>query len=192
MEVRNDLPILHCLSYDEWLEWLTSNLNATGAWVKFAKKGSSATALTYEEAREVALRCGWIDGQINAYDGDFCIRRFTPRRKKSVWSKINREIVEDLIEKGMMFPSGMAEVEIARKDGRWENAYASSSTIQEPEDLLNALAASPPADSFYKTLSKMNRYAVLWRIQTAPSPTARQDRIAKLVAMLERGEVFHS
>lgn len=192
METHKDLPLLYFASYQEWLDWLAANHDKYDAvWIKFAKKASGVPSITYEEAREGALIYGWIDGVKNALDEKFYTLRFTPRRKKSIWSKINREIVEDLIKKGKMKASGLEEVEKAKSDGRWDAAYDSPSNIQVPEDFQKALDAHPKAKEFFGTVNKTNRYAFLYRIHTAKRKETRGERIQKFIQMLEGGEVFY-
>lgn len=155
-----------------------------GVWLKFAKRGSAEQTLSYEQARELAIAWGWIDGLINKWDEDFYVLRFTPRRPRSKWSQINREVAEDLLARGEMQPRGLAEVEAARADGRWAAAYPGSASIEEPEDFLAALAESPEATRFYATISRASRYRILWQILDAKRPQTRARRIAKYVAML--------
>jgi uncharacterized protein YdeI (YjbR/CyaY-like superfamily) len=174
-----------------WRTWLDENENSSdGVWVVMAKKGVvTPTSLTYAEALDEALCSGWIDGQRRGRDETTFRQRFTPRRRASLWSQRNIGLVQDLMAAGRMRPAGHAEIDRAQADGRWERAYAGPATIEVPEDLAAALAASPSAAKLFPTLDSRNRYAVLHRIVTAPSATARANRLAKLVAMLERGEV---
>jgi uncharacterized protein YdeI (YjbR/CyaY-like superfamily) len=174
-----------------WRTWLDENENSSdGVWVVMAKKGVvSPTSLTYAEALDEALCSGWIDGQRRGRDETTFRQRFTPRRRASLWSQRNIGLVQELIAAGRMRPAGHAEIDRAQADGRWERAYAGPATIEVPEDLAAALAGSPSAAKLFPTLDSRNRYAVLHRIVTAPSATARANRLAKLVAMLERGEV---
>src|SRR4051812_23416625 len=147
--------------------------------------------MTAAEAVEVALCHGWIDGRGNRVDDDWFTVRYTPRRARSVWSQKNVETVGRLVDAGRMRPAGLAAVEAARADGRWDRAYAGSATITVPEDLAAALAAEPAAAAFFAGLDKTNRYAVLWRVHTAASPATRAKRIAALVPMLAEGRTFH-
>ena len=176
-----------------WRSWLhTNEQSSDGAWVVLAKKGViDPTSLTYAEALEEALCCGWIDGQRRGRDETTFLQRFTPRRKASLWSQRNIGLVAALIADGRMRPSGQAEIDRAQADGRWQRAYAGPATIEIPEDLAEALADAPAAADFFARLDSRNRYAVLHRIVTAPSDTARANRRAKLVGMLERGEMPH-
>lgn len=187
------LPLVFFAKQADFAVWLAkSHASAPdGIWIQFAKKGSGVTSITYEEAREVAIRFGWIDGLKNALDATYYTLRFTPRRGRSKWSQINRDIAEGLIAGGAMAPAGLAEVDAAKADGRWEAAYPSSKTSEEPEDFLRALAASPEAKAFYPTISRANRFAILYRIHDAKQPVTREKRIRELVLMLARGETVH-
>ena len=159
--------------------------------MKFAKKGTGVTTVTYAEALEVALCYGWIDAQVKRLDETYYLQRFTPRRARSKWSKINRESATRLIESGMMRPPGLAEVERAKADGRWDAAYDNPASATVPEDFERALARNKKAREFFATLSSANRYAILYRIQDAKRPETRARRITQLVEMLARGEKFH-
>ncbi|OUE20846.1 hypothetical protein BFL34_01664 [Clavibacter michiganensis] len=176
-----------------WRAWLDVHEESSdGVWLVLAKKGTTdPTSLTYAEALDEALCSGWIDGQTASIDERIFRRRFTPRRKASLWSERNIGLVATLTAEGRMRPTGIREVERAQADGRWERAYAGQASASEPEDLRAALAASPAAAATFATLSKVNRYAVIHRITTAPNSTVRANRLAKLVAMLERGEAPH-
>jgi uncharacterized protein YdeI (YjbR/CyaY-like superfamily) len=173
-----------------WRAWLDENEETSdGVWLLLAKKGTTEpTSLTYDEAMTEALCSGWIDGQRRGRDAATFIQRYTPRRRSSLWSERNIRIVGELIAEGRMRPRAHAEIERARADGRWDRAYGSASTIEVPADLTDALAASPAVAAQFARLNGQNRYAVLHRIVTAPSPTSRANRLAKLVAMLERGD----
>ena len=186
------LPIVSFRNVRAWSKWLGSNCaSSRGVWMKIAKKGSSARSVTYAQALEVALIWGWIDGQKGRLDEEWWLQRFTPRGPKSIWSKINREKAIALIEAGEMKPPGLAEVERAKKDGRWEAAYDSQSRAQIPADLARAFATNPRAARFFEQLESHNRYAVLFRIQTAKMAETRAMRIEKLIGMLARGEKLH-
>jgi uncharacterized protein YdeI (YjbR/CyaY-like superfamily) len=176
----------------EWERWLSKHVgDDEGAWLKFAKKGSGVTTVTYAEALEVALCHGWIDSQVKSFDERYYLQRFTPRRKRSKWSKINREAAERLIAAGRMTPAGLEQVELAKADGRWEAAYAGSAAASVPEDFARALARNKRAREFFATLTSQNRYAFLYRIEDAKRPDTRARRIAQFVEMLARGETFH-
>ncbi|MPS91334.1 MAG: bacteriocin-protection protein [Comamonas sp.] len=172
--------------------WLKKNHAASGGlWLRIAKRGANEPSVTYPEAVEVALCWGWIDGQKKSLDDQHYLQRFTPRRARSVWSKINVEKVQALIEAGRMQPAGQAQIDAAKADGRWERAYDGARTSTVPEDLQAALEAEPAAKAFFATINASNRYAILWRIQTAAKAETRARRIEQLVAMLARGETIH-
>jgi uncharacterized protein YdeI (YjbR/CyaY-like superfamily) len=175
-----------------WRAWLAENhASADGVWIKFAKKGSGIPTVVYAEAVEEALIHGWIDGQVKRVDDDFYMQRFTPRRAQSRWSKINCAKAETLIAAGRMHPAGLAEVERAKADGRWERAYDSPTTATVPDDLRAALDASPAAAKLFAELDGNNRYAILHRLQDAKKPETRARRIEQFVAMLARGETIY-
>lgn len=186
------MPVVLFRDPAEWADWLEENHAASSRlWLRLAKKASSLTSVTYAEALEVALCYGWIDGQKRSYDADSWLQKFTPRGAKSLWSKINREKVLALIESGRMRPAGLGAVELARQDGRWDAAYDPASTATVPEDFQAALDASPAAGAAFAALDGQNRYAMLFRIQTARKPQTRAARITKFVGMLERGEKLY-
>ena len=173
--------------------WLKKNHAVSdGLWLKIAKRGASEPSVSYAEAVEIALCWGWIDGQKKGLDDQHFLQRFTPRRARSVWSKINVDKVAALIEAGRMQAPGLAQVEAAKADGRWAKAYDGARTSEVPADLLTALEAAPKAKAFFATIDAANRYAVLWRIQTAVKPETRARRVAQLVEMLARGETIHA
>jgi uncharacterized protein YdeI (YjbR/CyaY-like superfamily) len=177
---------------EEFRAWLREHHGTSaGIWLRIAKKGADLTTTTYEEAVLVALTFGWIDGQARPGDDTYWLQGFTRRRRQSPWSKVNRERAEALMDAGAMEPSGLAEVERARADGRWDRAYDGQRTAQPPADLLEALAARPAARDFFATLNRTNRFAILYRIQDAKRPETRARRIAKFVDMLERGESLY-
>lgn len=191
-ETHKDLPVVTCASQRTWNNWLARNhAKVDAVWVKFAKKASKKKTVSYIEARDTAIAWGWIDGLINAYDDDYSVRRFTPRRKRSKWSQINRDVAEQLIADGLMQAPGLEQVEAAKADGRWAAAYPSASKITEPADFKKALRANKKAAAFYKTISKTNRFAILVNIHDAVRPATRQRRIDKYVAMLAAGDVPH-
>jgi uncharacterized protein YdeI (YjbR/CyaY-like superfamily) len=172
-----------------WAKWLERHHgDEAGVWLKFAKKGTGVTTVTYAEALEVALCYGWIDAHVRRLDETYYLQRFVPRRARSKWSKINRDAATRLIEAGAMQPPGLAEVERAKADGRWEAAYDSPASATVPEDFERALARNKKAREFFGTLSGSNRYAILYRIQDAKRPETRARRIAQFVDMLARGE----
>jgi uncharacterized protein YdeI (YjbR/CyaY-like superfamily) len=174
-------------SVKDWERWLEANHGADGVWIKMAKKGSRVASVTHAEALELALCFGWIDGQRKGLDEQFFLQKFTPRRPRSKWSRINREKAELLIAAGRMRPSGLAEVERAQADGRWDAAYEPQSTARVPDDLQQELDARPKAASFFASLDSRNRYAILYRLQDAKRPETRARRLAEFVAMLEEG-----
>ena len=147
--------------------------------------------VTYDQALETALCFGWIDAQVKTHDDKTFVRKFTPRRVRSVWSKVNRAKAEALIKSGKMRPAGLSQIEAARADGRWDTAYDSAKTATVPADLQAALDKSAQAAAFFTTLDRTNRYSVLWRVQTARTPALRAKRISELVAMLKSKKVFH-
>ena len=192
MTTRADLPVMPFASRDAWAAWLEEqHATSDGLWLKFAKKGSGLDSVTYAEAVEVALCYGWIDGQARKFDEDYYLQRFTPRRARSRWSKINRQKATELIESGEMKPAGLREVERARADGRWDAAYDAPSTAQVPDDLLRELEKNQPAREFFETLDGRNRYAILYQIQDAKRPETRARRIEKYVAMLSEGKKIY-
>jgi uncharacterized protein YdeI (YjbR/CyaY-like superfamily) len=160
-------------------------------YVKLAKKGAGVPSVTYAELVESCLCFGWIDGRSNRLDDRFYLQRLTPRRSRSVWSQKNVDAVEALIDAGRMRPAGLAAVEAARADGRWERAYAGSKDITVPDDLAAALDADPVVRKEFESLDGANRYAVLWRVHTAATPATRAKRIAAAVEMLREGRRFH-
>jgi len=176
-------------AFEAWLK--KHHATSDGLWLQIAKKGADQPSVTYPEAVEIALCWGWIDGQKKALDDQHFLQRFTPRRARSIWSKINVAKVAALIEAGRMQPAGQAQIDAAQADGRWEGAYDSARTSSVPDDLQAALDANPQAKKFFATVNASNRYAVLWRVQTAVKPETRAKRIAQLVEMLARGEVVH-
>lgn len=176
-------------SFDAWLR--KNHASSDGVWLLIAKAGAEEPTLTYAQAVDVALCYGWIDGQKKAVDAKVWLQRFTPRRARSLWSKVNRAKAEALIESGRMQPSGMAQIERARADGRWGAAYDGARAAVAPPDLQAALDARPEARAFFGQLDGANRYAVLWRVQTARRAETRARRIEALVQMLARGEKIH-
>ena len=188
----SDLPIMFFASQGDWETWLTDqDETSPGLWLKFAKKGADVSTVSYPDALEAALCFGWIDGQKRALDDAHWLQRFTPRRARSKWSRINRDKAQALIEAGRMRPAGLREVERAKADGRWEAAYAGQRTMEVPPDLAQALAGNEAALAFFGKLSSQNRYAVLFRIHDAKRPETRARRIATYVAMLADGETLH-
>ena len=176
-------------SQEAWAAWLEKHHSSSeGIWIKIAKKASGTVSVTYAEAVEEALCYGWIDGQMKRLDDEFFVQKFTPRRARSKWSKINIGKVEQLIAAGKMQPAGLAEIERAQADGRWDAAYDSPSTATVPSDLEEALANQPAAKEMFDKLSSSQRYLILFSLQDAKRPETRARRIAKFVDMLARGE----
>jgi uncharacterized protein YdeI (YjbR/CyaY-like superfamily) len=186
-----DLPVRAFATAQAWWAWLAEHPEAPGVWLKFAKKGSGHSTVTYEEAVEAALAHGWIDGQVKKHDDAYYLQRFTPRRPRSRWSRINRDRAIALIERGAMQPSGLREVERAKADGRWDAAYEPPSKIAVPDDLRQALDADDRARARFETLNSINRYAILYRVHDAKRPETRARRIAEFVAMLAEGRTPH-
>ena len=179
-------------SQAEWAEWLATHYaTSTGVWLRLAKRGAGQRSVPYAEALEVALCYGWIDGPKKGAGEHYWLQRFTPRSAKSLWSKINREKALKLIQEGRMETAGLEEIERAKSDGRWEAAYDSSSVATVPSDLQAALDANKRAKSFFATLDARNRYAVLFRLQTAKKADTRTKRLAQFVEMLSRHEKLH-
>ncbi|WP_438503362.1 YdeI/OmpD-associated family protein [Corallococcus aberystwythensis] len=192
MKAKQELPVVPFASEKAWEKWLEKHhTDAPGVWVKLAKLESGIPSVTYAQALEVALCYGWIDGQKDSFDAEYWLQRFTPRKPRSKWSKINCGKVEALVAAGRMKPAGLREVEAARADGRWEAAYAGSKTIEVPADLTAALEKNPKAKAFFATLKSANRYAILFRLHDAKKPETRVRRLEKFVAMLEAGETLH-
>jgi uncharacterized protein YdeI (YjbR/CyaY-like superfamily) len=187
------LPDLTLADARAWREWLGRNhASSDGVWLRLAKKGTvEPTSLRFEQALEEALCHGWIDGQNRSLDTVTYIQRFTARRRRSTWSQRNVAHAERLIEEGRMHAAGLAEVERAKTDGRWQAAYAGQATIETPPDLLAALAANPAARRMFDTLTSQNRYAVILRISSLTTTDARARRIERYVAMLARGDTIH-
>jgi uncharacterized protein YdeI (YjbR/CyaY-like superfamily) len=183
---------LACAGAEDWSAWLAKNHAASeGIWLLIAKKGSGRASVTYAEAVDGALAWGWIDSQKQAHDDTAWLQRFTPRKPKSPWSKINRDKANALVRAGRMEAPGLAEIERAKRDGRWDAAYDSARGSKVPPDLAASLARNERAAAFFATLDAANRYAILWRLQTAKKPETRARRLAKFVAMLARRERLH-
>jgi uncharacterized protein YdeI (YjbR/CyaY-like superfamily) len=176
----------------EWASWLYEHHRTSpGLWLRIGKKGAALESLSYADALETALCYGWIDGQKRACDDASWLQRFTPRGPNSVWSRINRDKAEDLIRSGRMKPAGLDAIERAQENGRWESAYDSSRRAAVPRDFQSALNESRKAKSFFSTLDRANRYAILWRLQTAKRPETRARKIQELIRMLERRKKLH-
>jgi uncharacterized protein YdeI (YjbR/CyaY-like superfamily) len=186
------LPKIPFASTPEWEQWLEDNhTSSEGVWIKMAKKGADIESVRYPEVLESALCFGWIDARREALDEHYFLQRFTPRRQRSRWSRINRDKAERLIADGRMRPAGLTEVERAKADGRWKAAYEGQKRSTVPDDLQRELDARPKAKAFFAELSSQNRYAIIYRLNDAKKPETRARRLAKFVAMLEAGETIH-
>ena len=180
------LPTRTFRSREAWERWLAKNhASSPGLWMKIAKKASGIESVTHAEALEAALCYGWIDGQRNRLDERYFLQKFTPRTRRSTWSRVNREKAEALVDAGRMQPAGLQEMERAKADGRWEAAYEPQSTARVPADLCRELAADPKAKEFFESLDSRNRYAILFRLQTAKRPETRAGRLTEFMKMLK-------
>jgi uncharacterized protein YdeI (YjbR/CyaY-like superfamily) len=189
---RNDLPVIQFEGPQTWVTWLDEHhATSSGVWLRIAKKASGMASVTYDQALEVALCYGWIDGQKKSYDQESWLQKFTPRGARSIWSKVNREKAEQLIARGAMQPAGLAAVEQAKQDGRWEAAYDSQRSASVPSDFQAALDQHEEARAFFATLNSRNRYAILFRIQTAKKPETRAKRIEQFIRMLANHETLY-
>lgn len=187
-----ELPVLPFASKQAFAIWLDRHhASAKGLWLQLAKRASGTASVTYQEALEVALCYGWIDGQKKSLDEAAWLQKFTPRGPRSIWSVINREKAQQLIASGLMKPAGLAAIERARSDGRWAAAYDSPKSATVPADFQAAIERSPKARAFFATLDSRNRYALLFRLQTAKRPETRARRIEQFVLLLERNEKLH-
>jgi uncharacterized protein YdeI (YjbR/CyaY-like superfamily) len=195
VRTRKTSAAIHVLSLKSakaWETWLKLNhTRLSCVWLRIPKKGSAENSLTYAEALDVALCYGWIDGQKKRYDESSWLQKFTPRRPGSNWSKKNTEHAERLIRAGRMKSAGQAEIEAAKKDGRWNTAYDSPSSATIPEDFLKALRKNKKAEAFFKTLNKTNLYSIAYRLQTAKTPETREKRMKAILEMMAKGEKFH-
>ena len=192
MTASKELPIQLFATQSDWATWLDEHhAESKGVWLRLAKKASGMQSVNYAEALDVALCYGWIDGQKKSYDDATWLQKFTPRGKKSIWSKINREHIARLSAAGRMCAAGQNEVERAKQDGRWDAAYDSQSKATVPEDLQAALDKNKKAQTFFATLKGSNRYAILFRVYTAKKPETRAKRIAQFIEMLAKGETLY-
>jgi len=186
------IPIVSFETKTKWADWLAKQHDkSAGVWVKLAKKGSGMPSMTYDEALDIALCYGWIDGQKGGVDEKYWLQKFTPRGPKSMWSKINVAKAEKLIASGEMKPAGLKAIEAAKQDGRWDAAYESQKNIAVPDDFQAELDKNKKAKAFFATLNSVNRYAILFRIQTAKKAETRTKRIRQFVEMLEKGEKIY-
>jgi len=191
--IADEKPILAFKDKKAWLKWLENNhAKSSGVWLRLAKKTSGIRSVTREESLDVALCYGWIDGQAKSDGDEYWLQKYTPRTKRSIWSKRNREKVESFIENGEMQAAGLAEIERAKADGRWEAAYDSPKNITVPEDLQKILNKNKKAKAFFETLDSRNRYAILFRIHNAKKAETREKRIGQFVDMLVRKEKIYS
>ncbi|CAN5149420.1 YdeI/OmpD-associated family protein [soil metagenome] len=189
---HKDIPVYRFPDPQAFAAWLDEHAEESEAiWLQFAKKGSGQTTITYIEARDVGLCYGWIDSVKNSFDDTYFLNKFSQRRKKSVWSQVNVGVIEKLIAEGKMKPRGMREVEAAKADGRWDQAYAPQSTATVPEDLQAAIDASPRAKEFFSTLKGASRYAFIFRLISVTDPEKRATKIQQYVQQLENGEAPH-
>jgi uncharacterized protein YdeI (YjbR/CyaY-like superfamily) len=190
--VADPAPVLVFDSARSWEAWLAKHhARSPGAWLRIYKKGSGKDSVNYTEALDAAICYGWIDSRKRPGDALSWLQKFSPRRPRSVWSRINTQKAERLIETGRMKPAGLAEVEAAKADGRWQRAYDSPRGATMPADFLKELAKNKAAQSFFEGLSKANAYAIAYRLQTARRPETRQKRMAFILAMLARRQKFH-
>jgi uncharacterized protein YdeI (YjbR/CyaY-like superfamily) len=191
-ETRAGLPIIGFAELAGFEAWLGAQpADAPGLWLKLAKQGSGIASLSKQDAIDAALCHGWIDGQLDKYDAQSWLIRFTPRKARSTWSEINRRRATELMAEGRVRPAGHAQIEAAQADGRWDAAYAPASTAAVPVDLQEALDGNAQAAAFFATLTGANRYAILYRIGAVKKAETRARKIADYVAMLARGETLH-
>ncbi len=193
MSESQERQVLDVRSVEEWEHWLERNHAKApeGVWLRLFRKGRSEADLDYSQALESALCFGWIDGQKRRHDDISWVQRFTPRRPRSGWSKVNTERAERLVAEGRMRPAGLREIEAAKQDGRWTRAYDPPSAASVPEDFLAELNEHEQAAAFFATLDKRNIYAVVYRLQTAKTQATRAKRVRAMIEMFERGEKFH-
>jgi uncharacterized protein YdeI (YjbR/CyaY-like superfamily) len=192
LNIKDGLEVVAFATTRGWEGWLERNHESKrGVWLKLAKKGSGVKSVSYSEAVEGALCYGWIDGLLSRFDEDFYLQRFTPRTNRSKWSQLNREHIARLTAEGRMRPAGLAAVEAAKADGRWDAAYAPPSRAVPPDDLVAELQRNPNAKAAFEALDAQNRYAIIHRLNDAKRPETRKRRLEKYVAMLEAGERLH-
>jgi uncharacterized protein YdeI (YjbR/CyaY-like superfamily) len=187
-----DPEIIEFRAPDKFERWLRDHhSSSTGIWLRIYKKGSGVKSVVYKEALDEALCYGWIDGQKKSFDEHSFLQRFTPRRTKSIWSKRNQEHVARLIESGKMRSTGLKQVDAAKEDGRWDQAYDSPANMTVPADFLKELAKNKDAVKYFGSLNKTNKYAITWRLQTAKKPETRERRMKAILEMLAAGKKFH-
>lgn len=186
------MAILACRNRKCWTNWLARHhASSPGVWLQIARKDSGLASISHAEALEAALCQGWIDGQRKSLDAQYFLQKFTPRRARSIWSQINRDKALALLAAGQMQAAGLAEIERAKADGRWDAAYDGQAKVTVPDDLAALLAREPQAKAFFETLDSRNRYAILFRLQTAKKQETRQRRLLQFAGMLSRGEKIH-
>lgn len=187
-----EYPIKLFSTQAAWEEWLEKHhQDVEGVWLRFYKKNSGVSSLVYDQALEVALCYGWIDSQVKKYDDVSYLQKFTPRRSKSIWSKVNTQHIERLLKEGKMKPAGLAQVEAAKLDGRWTAAYDSPTDMQMPDEFLTELKKDKKAEAFFITLNRTNTYAIAWRLQTAKKPETKTKRIREIIEMLHEEKKLH-
>lgn len=192
MQNADNLPVIPFATQRDWGEWLREHhADPAGIWLKLAKKGNGIASITYAEALEEALCYGWIDAKKVSFDDQYWLQKFTPRRPRSIWSKVNCDKVTALIAEGRMQPAGMQQVERAKADGRWDAAYDAQGKATIPADLQSELDKNPQAKEFFDTLDSRNRYAILFRVQTARKADTRTARIQKFIEMLAKNEKIY-
>ena len=192
MKNSDTLQVMSFETQHDWETWLKEHHTDTkGIWLKLAKKAAGTPSVSYAEALDSALCYGWIDGQKATFDDKYWLQKFTPRGARSIWSKVNCDKATALIAEGRMQPAGLRQVELARSDGRWEAAYESQSKITIPDDFQRELDKNQRAKEFFSTLDSANRYAILFRIQTAKKPETRSARIQKFIEMLAQHQKLH-
>lgn len=187
-----DLPVVSFKTQAEWRKWLTKNhTNEKGVWLRMYKKASGVKSIVYREALDEALCYGWIDGQVNKYDEESYVQRFTPRRSRSLWSKRNTENIARLTKLGKMKPAGLVEVQRAKDDGRWKNAYGAQKNTVIPEDFLKELDKHPKAKAFFQTLNKSNLFVIAYRLETAKKPETRVRRMKAMIELFNQEKTFY-
>jgi uncharacterized protein YdeI (YjbR/CyaY-like superfamily) len=192
MLIHKNLPVLSFESAQAFEDWLAANHTQTsGFWLRYYKKASRLPTIVHDEAVDIALCWGWIDGLLNKYDEQSYLVRFTPRRPKSIWSQVNVAKVEKLIQSGRMQPSGLIHVEAAKRDGRWDKAYAPASTMEVPPDFVALVQQEPETYAFYQTLNKTNLFAIGFRLSTIVDPVKREAKMNQLLEMLRNKRKFH-
>lgn len=191
MSLPDDLPVKSFRTAAAFDKWLATHAGTPGVWLKIAKKDTGIASVTHPQAIEVALCHGWIDGLRRGLDETWFLQRFTPRKPRSLWSRINVDKVARLVAEGRMRPAGLREVEAAKADGRWDAAYEGAARMQVPPELATALARNRKARAFFETLDRTNRYAFCFRVATAMKPETKRARVERFVAMLGRGEKLH-